>query len=218
MECTCHLMRGEPCPTCNENARRQLVQDKRLDRINNCESIVDLERLVTRFAMVFMPNSHKNILKMDWMGAAHEVMDEQPEYAQLLVAAAERWQVIEMGLDKETPDEESVVYDLRAANADKAKRHAMAYGMGPDAFKRAYGVSAQKMNEFYQDRLTAPKDPDGPPSGAFLNQQDRLQQAAWADAAVLASKRAKSLRFINQPAKSLREELRMGVNYEDRPE
>ena len=91
---------------------------------------------------------------------------------------------------------EAVLFEAR--HGRKMARHAAAYGMGAVEF----------------DRLICPADPDGPPDGFFGRAMlDEMNASDDADYEY-HKKRTESLRFIHQPAKSLREELRMGVHYD----
>lgn len=190
------------------------------NRLNRARSCGELNQLVAGFMMVLDPCGHKNILDMNWDDAADNCEDPNGDLAQLLRIASDRWcdltdasddgccchimrgETCSYCMQKFVADEQAVpTYTLQVANAEKAERHALAYSMGPARLC---------------DRLKAQSDPDGEPHGHFGNQIAVQGAIAIRAASERTYQRSESLRFIHQPAKSLREELRLGVVYEDR--
>lgn len=130
------------------------------------------------------------------MGCTCHLMHGEPcRYCMEQIAELE---AMSAGYEDEVEFEtETLVFDTH--HGRKMARHAAAYGMGAAKFV---------------GRLTVPADPDGPPDGFFgramLNEMNASDDADYE----YHKKRTESLRFIHQPAKSLREELRMGVHYD----
>lgn len=97
------------------------------------------------------------------------------------------------------PDEvesEKLVFDTH--HFRKMARHAVSYGMGTEKFKAA----------LWQH------DPDGPPTGRFGRTVAAAALAVSEEREIEAVRRRDMMRFIHQPDRSLREELRMGVYYD----
>lgn len=158
----------------------------------------DLAKVVARFTMALAPVSHKHILSMSWDEAAVDVaLSGNALLSELLTIASQAWHDI-TDADHET-DAGCNCHVMRGETCSSCMRKYAA-------------------EDTHHGRRPKPlTDPDGAPHGAFLNQNKR----EMGDAAVAKIERRRawtaSLAHIHQPAKSLREELRLGADvYEDR--
>lgn len=181
--------------------------------IERTRSTGDLAKVVARFTMALAPVGYKRILSMSWDEAAVDAANcGNGQLSELLTIASQAWHDI-TDADHET-DAGCNCHVMRGETCTSCMRK----------FAAEQGVTWQNEvlkrgeRQGYWDEVSRPlTDPDGAPHGAFLNQNKR----EMGDAAVAKIERRRawtaSLAHIHQPAKSLREELRLGADvYEDR--
>lgn len=166
--------------------------------IERTRSTGELAKVVARFTMALAPVGYKRILSMSWDEAAVDAAAcGNGQLSELLTIASQAWHDI-TDADHET-DAGCNCHVMRGETCSSCMRKYAA-------------------EDTHHGRRPKPlSDPDGAPLGYFPSERQRRVVEARMAHDLEQAKRSASLWFIHQPAKSLREELRLGADvHEDR--